>query len=143
MSVNAITVQAIITNLIGILSDDLSGYTFEKDSVSPKLNTWLQLNLGKSEEEENHGEGPLYIEQAFEIVATRQIDDKTDHRMMEPVIVWDIKEAITVVTLNVGDLAVSKLVTLVEIESDATDYRSSEGLIVVFDLKVKFRDLRT
>ncbi len=142
MSVNAVTINSITTNLINILSG-IERFSFEKDSESPEINTWVKLNMARSSEEENHGNGPMYIDQTYEIIATRQIEDKTDHRIREPEISWTVKEAITVAALNVADLLTSKLVTLVEIESDATDYESSEGLVIMIDLTVRFRDLRT
>ena len=142
MSINAVTINSITTNLINILSG-IERFSFEKDSESPEVNTWVKLNMGRASEEENHGNGPMYIDQSYEIVATRQIKDKTDHRIREPEISWAIKEAITVAALNVADLLTSKLVILVEIESNATDYESSEGLVIMIDLTVRFRDLRT
>ena len=142
MSVNAATVNSINDNITAIL-DAFDLYKFEKDSVGPKVNTWVQLNHGADTEDENHGEGPMYIEQRFEIVAVREIEDKSDHRTKGAEIKWDIKEAITVATLNVGDLEVSKLISRIEMDSSVNEYNSSEGLIVTVDLMVRFRDLRS
>lgn len=142
MSLNATTVNSITTNLINIL-EKLEKYTFEEDRDDPKINTWVQLNLIGSTEEINHGEGPMYIDQNYEIVATRQIEDKTDHRLTSAEIDWNIKEAITVDSLNVGDLEDSLLVSYIEQESNISDYRSSESLIVTVLVLVRFRDLRT
>ena len=141
MSVNAATVNSITDNLISILTA-LSGFLFEKDSIDPKINTWVKLNIGTDNEDENHGEGPMYIEQQYEIVAQREITSKSDHRIKGAQIKWDIKEAITVAALNVKDLALSKLVSLVEQDSSVNDYSSSEGLIVMVNVTVRFRDLR-
>ena len=142
MSLNAATVKSINDNLMAIL-DGFDLYKFEKDSVDPKINTWVQLNVGADTEDENHGEGPMYIEQRFEIVAHRQIEDKSDHRIKGAEIKWDIKEAITVEVLNVGDLEESNLISRIEMDSSVNDYNSSEGLVVTVDLVVRFRDLRT
>lgn len=142
MSVNAATVNSITDNLISILTA-LSGFLFEKDSIDPKINTWVQLNIGTDNEDENHGEGPMYIEQQYEIVAQREITSKSDHRIKGAQIKWDIKEAITVAALNVEDLASSKLISLVEQASSVNDYSSAEGLGITVNVTVRFRDLRT
>jgi|GEM_PF-2811021 len=142
MSVNAATVNSITDNLISILTA-LSGFLFEKDSIDPKINTWVQLNIGSDNEDENHGEGPMYIEQQYEIVAQREITDKRDHRTKGAQIKWDIKEAITVAALNVKDLASSKLISIVEQDSSVNEYSSAEGLGVMVNVTVRFRDLRT
>lgn len=141
MSVNAATVNSITDNLISILTA-LSGFLFEKDSIDPKINTWVQLNIGGDNEEENHGEGPMYIEQQYEIVAQREITDKSDHRTKGSQIKWDIKEAITVAALNVEDLASSKLISIVEQDSSVNEYSSAEGLVITVNVTVRFRDLR-
>ena len=141
-SVNAVTINSITTNLINIL-EGLEKYTFEKDLDDPKVNVWVQLNPLGSTEEINHGEGPMYIDQNYEIVAQKQIENKTDHRIRSAEIDWNIKEAITIDSLNVGDLEASLLVSYVEQQSDISAYRSSEGLMVTFSLLVRFRDLRT
>lgn len=142
MSVNAATVNSITDNLISILTA-LTGFLFEKDSIDPKINTWVQLSIGSDNEDENHGEGPMYIEQHYEIVAQREITDKNDHRIKGAQIKWDIKEAITVAALNVKDLASSKLVSLVEQDSSVNEYNSAEGLGIMVNVTVRFRDLRT
>ena len=142
MSVNAATIKSITANLITILSA-LGKFTFESDKISPEINTWVQVNIGDDEEETNHGEGPMYINQTFEIVAQRQIKDKIDHRSSGSEIKWDIKEAITVAALNVGDLASSILVLRVDQDSNINQYSSAQELIVTVNVTVRFRDLRS
>ena len=142
MSVNPATVKSITANLIALLSG-LERFTFESDKVSPEINTWVQVNIGDDEEEINHGEGPMYIKQAFEIIAQRQITDKNNHRRLGTEIKWNIKEAITVAALNVGDLASSMLVLRVDQDSNINQYSSDEGLIVTVNVIVRFRDLRS
>lgn len=142
MSVNAPTVNSITDNLIAIL-EGLSGFTFEKDKVDQKIHTWVQLNIAADREEESHGQGPMYLEQDYEIVAVKEIDDKTDLRITATQVKWTIKEAITVAALNTGDLASpDNLVILVELTSTVDDYSSSGKLLVTINLTVKFRDLR-
>lgn len=141
MSVNAATVNSITDNLVAIIMA-LPKYLFESDAIDPKINAWVQLNIGGDTEDENHGEGPMYIEQRYQLLAQREITDKNDHRTKSAQIKWDLKEAITVAALNVGDLETSRLVSLIELGSSVNDYNSSEGLIVDIDLMVRFRDLR-
>lgn len=142
-SVNAATVKYITSNLIFILSG-LKGFIYEDGScdTADKL-TWVQLAIMDDLEEENHGEGSMYIEQSYEIRAEREIKDKSDHRAKSSEIKWEIKEAITVAALNIRDLAASKLVTKVESESDVNQYSSAKGLMVTVNITVRFRDLRT
>lgn len=142
MSVNAATVKSITANLIAILSA-LERFTFESDKISPEINTWVQVNIGDDEEETNHGEGPMYINQIFEVVAQRKITDKNNHRNFGSEIKWDIKEAITVAALNVGDLESSMLVLRVDQDSNINQYSSAEGLIVTVNVTVRFRDSRS
>ena len=142
MSVNAATVNSITDNIVAII-EALPKYLFESDSIDQKINTWVKLNIGGDTEDENHGEGPLYIEQRYQLLAQRQIENKNDFRTKSAQIKWDLKEAITVTALNIGDLEASKLISLVELSSSVNDYDSSEGLIVDIDLMVRFRDLRT
>ena len=142
MSVNAATVNSITNNIVAIINA-LPKYLFESDAIDSKINAWVQLNLGGDTEDENHGEGPMYIEQRYQLLAQREIIDKNDHRTKSAQIKWDLKEAITVAALNVKDLEISRLVSLVELGSSVNDYNSSEGLIVDIDLMVRFRDLRT
>ena len=143
-NVNSDTVQYISSNLETIF-DGFSKYQIEdgskdKDNV---VTNWVQYKPTETRPEVNFGEGPMYIEQDYEILVTRKITGKDDHRNKAAEIIFELEENITVDALNVGGLADSRLVTKKAIETNANDYRGSEGLEVTAVLTVTFRDSRS
>jgi len=135
---NAATIKAITANIREIITDTLE-YKFEDVSKDPDVDVLplAQLDLGVTRPQYNHGEGPMYIEQEYTLTVKRKIASKAAGRLSIPETEMDIEEAITVATLNVNDLAASKLVSWVTKEYDTES--DDRLLTVTADMTVRFR----
>ena len=142
-NVNAATVTSITNNIKKIIEDTLK-YSFENQRIDRKteFSPNVVLEQLKATPNRNHGEGPMYVEQEYLITVKKKIENKQEYRETSASITFDFEENITVDTLNVEDLALSKLVTVREMEIDVEEYNGKD-LVVDISLLVRFRDLRT
>lgn len=137
---NSDSVKAITTNITSILTTQ--GLSVEDISGDPETDTitLAQIHYQGEDFEYAHGMKPLYNEINYLI---RMVFNK-----MSPVLSRDaqaewihkVREAITVNALNVGSLATTKLVSLVEHEGADVEYRPPISTIN-YKLKVRYREI--
>lgn len=87
-----------------------------------------------------HGMKPKYITAEFAVrVYNRERSDKNGIEFVQK---WmhDIREAITVNALNIGDLASSKLVSLAEAESVDIEYPSEDTILLNATVTIRYRE---
>ena len=140
---NSATVKAIRANLITIIKETI-GWKFEDGSIDPDREDsyGASLDLGEFTPGSNHGEGPMYSAQSFDLQVNRKTNGKADHQLKLIDVTCEIEENITRAALNTGDLSASKLVSRREIDIRGNE-PDSDSLVVSADIKVFFRDLRT
>lgn len=142
-NVNADTLKSIRLNIIDIIENTIK-WKFEDGSHDAEREETYGVSMDLKEflPEFNHGEGPMYIQQDFEIQVNRTVDGKSDHQSRAFDVICELEENITQENLNTGDLEVSKLVTQREMDYE-TNEPNSDALIVTAFIKVFFRDLRS
>ena len=131
------TVTAITNNIEAILSamalslEDQSG-----ELISTKPLGGLEY-LG-DEYDDNYQERPFYNTAGFRITITAQGGEPSVERATSVMWVHDLKNTLTVESLNVGDLSVSKLVARVS-HNENTVEKVGVLLKIEYEIGVKYR----
>lgn len=136
---NSDTVKAITTNLTAILT--ALGFKIEDLSVDPSMaSTPVCIILYEGEDfEYGHAQKPLYSEIRYLLKVMLNDPRPVTSRDKYAQYVHAIREAVTVNALNTGDLAASKLVSLVNTTEVTVAYEPPASTID-YRLNVRYRE---
>lgn len=138
---NTETIQAITANLTTILT--AQGFLIENSSTDKELATApsCAIRLTGERFESTHGERPSYNEVRYSLRIA--FSDAYPSTSRGKIAEWmhKIRNTVTVPGLNIGDLAVSQLVSLVSHDGyNETDY-SPPVTELEYNLQVRYREL--
>ncbi len=140
---NTATIKAIITNMETILSAslrklDMFGGASESLPDYTQAPVYYVLYDGETPEY-NHGQKPGYIESDLKIVLKWQSMSISAAR--DKTIEWfhTLRDALTINALNVGDLAISKLISKITVGKPELDMQPAE-LLLTFNITVRYRE---
>ena len=136
---NEETVDAIIENIEQILTglgfpiEDLSGDSYMS---SP----WAQVHYNGEDFENEYSQRPEYNQVNLVLFMQFQSNTPALSRGLQVKTLHDLRDAITVATVNVGDLRDSKLVTFVQHTGGTVDYNAPITAIS-YALAVQYREV--
>lgn len=136
---NSDTVKAITANLKGILEG--LGFKIEDLSIDPTMTSSpVCVILYESEDfEYGHGQKPLYNEIRYLLKVMLSDPKPGTSRDKYAQYVHAIREAVTINALNTGDIAASKLVSLVN-TADVTVIYEPPVSTIDYRLNVRYRE---
>lgn len=139
---NTTNVQAIITNLEGIIGTTL-GFNLEYEiKDDPDVDTTpaaILHYLGESFED-SLGERPKYNEVSFMIIVVFRESDTDEIRDRSTIYVHKLRDGITTAKLNVGDLSESKQVTWVDhLSAEVTT--ETPTIQIDYQIAVRYREI--
>ncbi len=137
---NSDTVKAITANLAAIIAG--LGFKVEDLSIDPSMATSpVSVILYEGEEfEYGHGQKPLYSEVKYLLKVMLNDPKPGTSRDKYAQYVHAIREAVTVDALNIGGLATSKLVSLVNTTDVAITYEPPVSTID-YRMNVRYREV--
>lgn len=143
MSQNFTTIKSITDNVQSVLQGQgikFSRKTFEDEKAIPaSLLPFGEIYYRGEDFEYNHGQRAGYSEASFNIKITLQDRDMT--ALMRSAQKWThaVRDALTVNALNIVDLATSKLVSWVVMESVDINY-TTEYATLTHRAKIRYRE---
>lgn len=136
------TVKSITDNITSTLS--ALGIRFAVKSGVPDSSSSGRLPVGRvfyrgEDFQYSHGERAGYATARYEVEVILRGRDHTLGVRDQQGWIHDIRDALTVAALNIGDLALTKLVSRVEVGSARTE-EQGERVGITLDLSVRYRE---
>lgn len=140
---NLDTVQSITTNLETVINQSGLKTTQETVDITQPASILpiCEVHYEGEELAENFGQKPLYNDIRFRLrIIIKEPDTKARIREMQKYIHL-VRDNVTVNALNIGDLASSKLVSLVDSDNPDTSESIDDMAIVEYNLLIRYREL--